>query len=72
MAHRVMREIRLLRLLRHPNIISLKEVMLPKDPTNFNELMIVTDYLDTDLFSLIRLNQNDGKLKKQHIQLFMY
>jgi serine/threonine protein kinase len=44
-AHRVLRELRLLRLLRdHPNIVKLLSIMRPKDTTKFNSLNIVTDY----------------------------
>jgi serine/threonine protein kinase len=42
---------------------------LPKDPQTFNELYIVTDYMDTDLHDVIRLNPS---ISRHHKQLFMY
>ena len=44
-AHRILREIRLLRLLRgHKNIVKLKTIMRPSDPKSFNDLNFVTEY----------------------------
>ena len=44
-AHRVLREMRLLRLLKgHNNIVELKTIMRPTNPKNFNDLNIVTEY----------------------------
>ena len=44
-AHHILRELRLLRILRgHKNIIQLKSLMRPKDPNNFNELNFVFEY----------------------------
>ena len=36
---------------------------------SFGELYIVTDYMDTDLHDVIRLN---SKISRQHKQYFMY
>ena len=44
-------------------------MILPSDPQNFNELYIVTDYMDTDLHDVIRLN---SKISRQHKQFFLY
>lgn len=44
-AHRVLREIRLLRILKgHPNIVKLLTIMRPKDSKKFSSLNIVTEY----------------------------
>ena len=43
--------------------------MLPKDPYKYNELMMVTDYMESDLHDVIRMNK---PLSKEHIQFFMY
>jgi serine/threonine protein kinase len=37
--------------------------------STFGELYIVTDYMDTDLHDVIRLN---NKISRQHKQFFMY
>ena len=69
-AHRAMRELRLLRCLgSHENIIKVHDVILPSDLTTFGELYVVTDYMDTDLHDVIRLN---SKISRQHKQYFMY
>lgn len=44
-SHRILREIRLLRILRgHKNIVKLKTIMRPSDPKNFNHLNLVSEY----------------------------
>jgi serine/threonine protein kinase len=44
-AHRVLREMRLLRLLKgHNNIVEMKTIMRPTNPKAFNDLNIVTEY----------------------------
>lgn len=41
---RILREITLLRILDHENIIKIMDIIEPLDPKNFDHLMIVTDY----------------------------
>lgn len=43
--------------------------MPPVDPSSFNEMYIVTDYMDTDLHDVIRMNSNISRIHKQN---FMY
>lgn len=44
-AHRILREIRLLRILRgHKNIVKLKTIMRPSDTKNFKSLNLVSEY----------------------------
>ena len=65
-----MRELRLLRCLgKHDNIINVHDLILPSDIQSFGELYIVTDYMDTDLHDVIRLN---SKISRQHKQFFTY
>ncbi len=45
------------------------DLILPSDLTSFGELYVVTDYMDTDLHDVIRLN---SKISRQHKQYFMY
>ena len=42
---------------------------MPSDLSSFGELYVVTDYMDTDLHDVIRLN---SKISRQHKQYFMY
>lgn len=44
-AHRILREIRLLRILKgHKNIVKLKGIMRPKDLKNFKSINLVSEY----------------------------
>ena len=45
---------RLLRQLRHPNVIELKSVLMPLDLDSFTELYLVFEELPTDLDKVIR------------------
>lgn len=51
---RILREIALLKRLRHPNIISLREILIPKnDLANFEELFIVLELAPADLKQIV-------------------
>lgn len=43
--------------------------MLPSDSKQFNEIYVVSDYLESDLHDVIRINP---KISLQHKQFFMY
>lgn len=43
-----------MRLLRHPNIVAVKDVMIPQRQKAFDDIFIVTELLDTDLAHLIK------------------
>ena len=45
------------------------EIMIPKDHISFNELYLVTDYMESDLHDIIRINDS---ISKEHKQFFMY
>ncbi|CCW61755.1 unnamed protein product, partial [Phytomonas sp. EM1] len=53
-ANRILREIKILNLLSHPNIISIKDIFRPTDPTNFNDLYIVTELMEVDLKTVLK------------------
>ena len=56
-AHRILREIRLLRILKgHKNIMKLKGIMRPNDPKNFRYLNLVSEYCTQNLMNVIRYN----------------
>ncbi len=69
LAKRTLREVRLLRMFNHDNIVKLKSVLVPSDPLNFSELYVVFELMETDLAQIIRSPQ---KLKEQHTQYFTY
>lgn len=70
-AHHILRELRLLRILRgHKNIIQLKSLMRPKDPNNFNELNFVFEYCTQNLMNVIRYNADS--MNTEHIKYLTY
>lgn len=69
LAKRTLREVRLLRLFSHDNIVKLKSLVPPLDVQNFSELYVVFEQMETDLAQSIRSPQ---KLKEQHTQYFTY
>jgi serine/threonine protein kinase len=52
-AKRVLRELKILSHLKHPNIVSLKDVVIPQSYESFNELYFVTDLMETDLRNIM-------------------
>ncbi|KAJ1264109.1 hypothetical protein BS78_09G237200 [Paspalum vaginatum] len=68
-AARILREIKLLRLLRHPDIVEIKHVMLPPSRRDFRDIYVVFELMDTDLHQVIKANDD---LTKEHYQFFLY
>ena len=68
-AKRTLREIRLLRHLRHENVIAVKDVLPPSDPSRFNDVYVAYELMDTDLHQIIRSGQ---PLSDDHCQYFVY
>ncbi|KAK6589370.1 MAPK protein [Cryptosporidium xiaoi] len=67
-AKRILREIKLLKQLRHENVLSIIDLLPPESP-NFDDIYIVTQLMETDLHRVIYSKQN---LTNEHIQYFMY
>lgn len=68
-ALRTLRELKLLRHLRHENVIALKDVMLPVHPKNFKDVYLVYELMDTDLHQIIKSSQ---ALTNDHCQYFLF
>ncbi|KAK4800599.1 hypothetical protein SAY86_021086 [Trapa natans] len=68
-ATRILREIRLLRLLRHPDLVEIKHIMLPPSRREFRDIYVVFELMESDLHQVIKIN-ND--LTPQHHQYFLY
>ncbi|OAY57280.1 mitogen-activated protein kinase 10 isoform X2 [Manihot esculenta] len=68
-AARILREIKLLRLLRHPDIVEIKHVMLPPSGRDFKDVYVVFELMESDLHQVIKAN-ND--LTREHHQFFLY
>jgi serine/threonine protein kinase len=68
-ARRTLREIKLLRHLRHENIIAVKDVLQPPNRDKYNDVYIIYELMDTDLHQIIRSSQT---LTNEHFQYFIY
>ena len=68
-AARILREIKLLRLLRHPDIVEIKHIMLPPSRRDFKDIYVVFELMESDLHQVIKAN-ND--LTREHYQFFLY
>ena len=68
-ARRVLREIGTLRVLKHPDLVEMKRVMLPRDMASFKELFIVFELMDADLGTVLLANPD---LTHEHKRVFLY
>ncbi|XP_074566433.1 mitogen-activated protein kinase 10-like isoform X2 [Curcuma longa] len=68
-AVRILREIKLLRLLRHPDIVEIKHIMLPPSRRDFKDIYVVFELMESDLHQVIKANDD---LTKEHYQFFLY
>jgi mitogen-activated protein kinase 1/3 len=65
---RTLREIKLLRHFHHENIISILDILRPPSLENFNEVYLVQELMETDLYRVIRTQE----LSDDHCQYFTY
>ncbi|KAJ7295271.1 hypothetical protein O6H91_03G001800 [Diphasiastrum complanatum] len=68
-ATRILREIKLLRLLRHPDIVEIKHIMLPPSRREFKDIYVVFELMESDLHQVIKANDD---LSPEHYQFFLY
>ncbi|XP_021896301.1 mitogen-activated protein kinase 17 isoform X3 [Carica papaya] len=68
-ATRILREIKLLRLLRHPDIVEIKHIMLPPCRKEFKDIYVVFELMESDLHHVIKVNDD---LTPAHHQFFLY
>jgi serine/threonine protein kinase len=66
---RTLRELKILRLLKHENVISIKTILLPKSREQFEDIYVYNELMETDLASIIKSPQT---LSDEHIQFFLY
>lgn len=66
---RILREIKLLRLLKHPDIVEIKHILLPSDPKRYKDIFVVFELMETDLHQVIKANDD---LTHDHHQFFLY
>ncbi|KAG6491258.1 hypothetical protein ZIOFF_052595 [Zingiber officinale] len=68
-ATRILREIKLLRLLRHPDIVQIKHIMLPPSRREFKDIYVVFELMESDLHQVIKANDD---LTPEHHRFFLY
>ncbi|CAN6561183.1 unnamed protein product [Malus baccata var. baccata] len=68
-AFRILREVKLLRLLRHPDIVEIKRIMLPPSKKEFKDIYVVFELMESDLHQVIKANDD---LTREHLQFFLY
>lgn len=66
---RILREIKILRRLKHPSIIDIFDIVEPTDMDNFSDLYIVLQFAETDLKKTLR---SALFLTTRHIKIMMY
>ncbi|PSR95278.1 Mitogen-activated protein kinase [Actinidia chinensis var. chinensis] len=68
-AIRILREVKLLRLLRHPDIVEIKRIMLPSSRRDFKDIYVVFELMESDLHQVIKANDD---LTQDHHRFFLY
>ncbi|KAA3459736.1 Mitogen-activated protein kinase 9 [Gossypium australe] len=68
-ATRILREIKLLRLLRHPDVVQIKHIMLPPSRREFRDIYVVFELMESDFHQVIKANDD---LTPEHHQFFLY
>ncbi|XP_071905171.1 mitogen-activated protein kinase 19-like [Coffea arabica] len=68
-AIRILREIKLLRLLRHPDIVEIKRIMMPPSKREFRDIYVVFELMESDLHQVIKANDD---LTHEHHRFFLY
>lgn len=66
---RILREITLLRKLKHPCVVELIEILPPQDPANFTTLYVVLEFAESDLKKILKSTLS---LEILHIQTIVY
>jgi len=66
---RTLRELKILRLLRHENVIGIRTLLLPKSREEFNDIYVCSPLMETDLAQIIKSPQ---ALSDEHAQFFLY
>eukprot|EP00928_Gymnodinium_smaydae_P072057 TRINITY_DN55494_c0_g1_i1.p1 TRINITY_DN55494_c0_g1~~TRINITY_DN55494_c0_g1_i1.p1 ORF type:complete len:406 (-),score=87.28 TRINITY_DN55494_c0_g1_i1:109-1326(-) len=68
-AKRTLRELKILRHLRHENLIDVRMVYLPGEKDKFEDIYIISELMETDLASVLKSPQ---MLSDDHCQFFFY
>ena len=68
-AKRTLRELKILRLLQHENIVGIKTILLPKSREEFENIYVCLELMETDLSTIIKSPQ---PLSNEHVKFFTY
>ncbi|KAL8142054.1 hypothetical protein V2J09_015086 [Rumex salicifolius] len=68
-ATRILREIKLLRLLHHPDVVQIRHIMLPPSRREFRDIFVVFELMESDLHQIIKANSD---LTAEHQRFFLY
>eukprot|EP00457_Paulinella_chromatophora_P006485 gb/GEZN01006503.1/.p1 GENE.gb/GEZN01006503.1/~~gb/GEZN01006503.1/.p1 ORF type:complete len:437 (+),score=61.39 gb/GEZN01006503.1/:47-1357(+) len=68
-AKRILREVKLLRHFKHPNVVGLRDLIPPPAGYPFDDIYMVMDLMETDLHKII---YSKNVLTDEHIQYFIY
>jgi mitogen-activated protein kinase 1/3 len=66
---RILREITLLRKLKHPYVVELIEIIFPSDPEHFTTIYVVMEFAESDLKKILKSSIH---LEILHIQTIVY
>lgn len=66
---RTLRELKILRLLEHDNIMRIISIQLPASREEFDEIYVISELMETDLSSIIKSPQ---VFSDEHVQFFLY
>lgn len=66
---RTLRELKVLRLLNHDNVISISTIQRPESKEDFKDLYLIYELMEADLATIIKSPQ---KLTNEHCQFFLY
>ena len=69
LAKRTLRELKILRLIQHDNIIPIISIQLPRSKEDFDGIYVVSELMESDLTSIIKSKQPLGD---EHCQFFVY
>jgi serine/threonine protein kinase len=56
-ALRTLRELKIMRLLNHDNVLSVKSILQPDSLATFDQIYVVTELMETDLSQIVKSNQ---------------
>lgn len=68
-AKRTLRELRILKHLRHENLMEVKSIFFAGSRYDFHDIYVVTELMETDLAATLRSSQS---ISHDHCQFFMY